>query len=41
MEQRFRQSRNPLPHEVANGRKVNNERKGYKEIAIFKTGVTL
>jgi altronate hydrolase len=27
--------------EVANGRKVNNERKGYREIAIFKTGVTL
>jgi altronate hydrolase len=27
--------------EVANGRKVNNERNGYKEIAIFKTGVTL
>ncbi len=27
--------------EVANGRKVNNEQKGYKEISIFKTGVTL
>jgi altronate hydrolase len=27
--------------DVANGRKVNNEQKGYKEISIFKTGVTL
>ncbi len=27
--------------EVASGRKVNNELKGYREIAIFKTGVTL
>lgn len=26
---------------VANGELVNNEKKGYKEIAIFKTGVTL
>jgi altronate hydrolase len=26
---------------VAGGEAVNNERKGYKEIAIFKTGVTL
>ena len=26
---------------VANGEFVNNEKKGYKEIAIFKTGVTL
>lgn len=26
---------------VASGEKVNNERKGYHEIAIFKTGVTL
>ncbi|MDR0989365.1 MAG: altronate dehydratase family protein [Prevotellaceae bacterium] len=27
--------------EVASGQPVNNEKKGYKEIAIFKTGVTL
>jgi altronate hydrolase len=27
--------------EVADGRKVNHEQKGYKEISIFKTGVTL
>ena len=27
--------------EVASGKCVNNERKGYREIAIFKTGVTL
>jgi altronate hydrolase len=27
--------------DVANGKKVNNEVKGYREIAIFKTGVTL
>lgn len=27
--------------QVANGKKVNNEKKGYREIAIFKTGVTL
>ena len=27
--------------EVANGTTVNNERKGYREISIFKTGVTL
>ena len=27
--------------EVASGRFTNNERKGYHEIAIFKTGVTL
>ncbi len=27
--------------EVANGTPVNNEKKGYREIAIFKTGVTL
>ena len=27
--------------EVASGKKVNNEVKGYREIAIFKTGVTL
>lgn len=27
--------------EVSSGRKVNNELKGYREIAIFKTGVTL
>lgn len=27
--------------EVANGRETNNERNGYHEIAIFKTGVTL
>jgi altronate hydrolase len=27
--------------EVANGTPVNNERKGYREISIFKTGVTL
>jgi altronate hydrolase len=27
--------------EVASGKKVNNEEKGYREIAIFKTGVTL
>ena len=26
---------------VANGEFVNNEKKGYREIAIFKTGVTL
>ena len=26
---------------VASGEFVNNEKKGYKEIAIFKTGVTL
>ncbi len=26
---------------VANGEQVNNEKKGYREIAIFKTGVTL
>ena len=26
---------------VASGEEVNNERKGYREIAIFKTGVTL
>ncbi len=26
---------------VASGRETNNERKGYREIAIFKTGVTL
>ncbi|EJX06814.1 altronate dehydratase [gut metagenome] len=26
---------------VASGEQVNNEKKGYKEIAIFKTGVTL
>lgn len=26
---------------VASGERVNNEKKGYKEIAIFKTGVTL
>ena len=26
---------------VANGERVNNEKNGYKEIAIFKTGVTL
>ena len=26
---------------VANGEPVNNEKKGYKEIAIFKNGVTL
>jgi altronate hydrolase len=26
---------------VASGELVNNEKKGYKEIAIFKTGVTL
>ncbi len=26
---------------VANGERVNNERKGYHDIAIFKTGVTL
>ena len=26
---------------VASGEKVNNEKKGYHEIAIFKTGVTL
>ena len=26
---------------VANGEKVNNEKNGYHEIAIFKTGVTL
>lgn len=26
---------------VANGEQVNNEKKGYKEIAIFKSGVTL
>jgi len=27
--------------EVASGSFVNNEKKGYREIAIFKTGVTL
>lgn len=27
--------------QVANGERVNNEKKGYREIAIFKTGVTL
>ena len=27
--------------EVAEGRFVNNEKKGYREIAIFKSGVTL
>ena len=27
--------------EVASGKKVNNETRGYREIAIFKTGVTL
>ncbi|WP_455499123.1 UxaA family hydrolase [Coprobacter sp.] len=27
--------------EVASGKLVNNEKKGYREIAIFKTGVTL
>lgn len=27
--------------QVANGKQVNNEKKGYREIAIFKTGVTL
>ena len=27
--------------EVAGGRFVNNEKKGYREIAIFKSGVTL
>jgi len=27
--------------EVASGRSVNNEKNGYREIAIFKTGVTL
>jgi altronate hydrolase len=26
---------------VASGEKVNNEKKNYREIAIFKTGVTL
>jgi altronate hydrolase len=26
---------------VASGLQVNNERKGYREIAIFKNGVTL
>jgi altronate hydrolase len=26
---------------VAGGEPVNNEKKGYREIAIFKTGVTL
>ena len=26
---------------VASGEEVNNEKKGYREIAIFKTGVTL
>jgi altronate hydrolase len=26
---------------VASGEWVNNEKKGYREIAIFKTGVTL
>ena len=26
---------------VASGEFVNNEKKGYREIAIFKTGVTL
>ena len=27
--------------EVASGKYVNNERSGFREIAIFKTGVTL
>jgi altronate hydrolase len=27
--------------EAANGKKVNNEKKNYREIAIFKTGITL
>ena len=27
--------------EVASGKETNNERKNYREIAIFKTGVTL
>lgn len=27
--------------QIANGERVNNEKKGYREIAIFKTGVTL
>jgi altronate hydrolase len=27
--------------ETANGRYVNNEKKNYREIAIFKTGITL
>jgi altronate hydrolase len=27
--------------EVADGKKVNNEKSGYREIAIFKSGVTL
>jgi altronate hydrolase len=27
--------------EVANGKLVNNEINGYREISIFKTGVTL
>ena len=27
--------------EVANGKQTNNEKNGYHEIAIFKTGVTL
>jgi altronate hydrolase len=26
---------------VASGEEVNNEKKNYREIAIFKTGVTL
>jgi altronate hydrolase len=26
---------------VASGEKVNNEKKNYREISIFKTGVTL
>jgi altronate hydrolase len=26
---------------VASGEKVNNEKKNYREIAIFKSGVTL
>jgi altronate hydrolase len=26
---------------IANGEQINNERKGYRDIAIFKTGVTL
>jgi altronate hydrolase len=27
--------------DVASGRPVNNEKKGYREIALFKTGITL
>ena len=26
---------------VAEGKQTNNERKGYREIALFKSGVTL